>query len=560
MSATELRLRDYQSDAIDAVFKAWADGMRRPAIVLPTGAGKTVVFSALIKQLRERRADQYRQIGKGANGDRVIVLVHRDELADQAMSKIHAVAPHLTVGKVKAETRQVTADVMVCSVQTLARGLAVKQIQAIEHTHGRVGLIITDECHHAAAPSYGKVYDSFPDALQLGVTATMARGDRLGLGDVWEEAVYSRSILWMMSKGYLSQVKTQQVQVAQLDMAGVKTSRGDYAAGDLGRAMLEAEAEKAIPRAYREHADGRPGIVFTPTVATAQAVADEMNAAGIRTAVVSGETPKEERHRIYDDFRRGVCQVLVNCMVLTEGFDAPWAEVAVIARPTQSAPLYTQMVGRVLRPYPGKESALVLDLVGASSNKLRTLVDLDPTVPLKEVKDGETLQEAIEREAEEDRDGPLNTFVTEGMFNLKAKEVDMFSASDKVWLRTRAGILFVPAGDTTVFLFKSLQDPMLIDVVTLTKGEPGGRPRRHPEHLGLDLSSAMAWGEVVAEDVGAFSVSKSASWRKAKPSEGQLRVTESLGIDTTGMRRGAVSDAISVEFASRSLDVYARWA
>jgi superfamily II DNA or RNA helicase len=557
MSATELKLRDYQSDAIDAVFEAWAGGMRRPAIVLPTGAGKTVVFSALIKQFRDGfHHDAGPQ--RLAAGGRVIVLVHRDELADQAMAKIHAVAPHLTVGKVKAETRQVTADVMVCSVQTLAREKALRQIWAAEESSGKVGLIITDECHHAAAPSYGKVYDSFPKALQLGVTATMARGDRLGLGDVWEEVVYSRSILWMMSKGFLAPVRTRQVQVAKLDMGGVKTSRGDYAAGDLGRAMLEAEAEKAIPRAYKEHADGRPGIVFTPTVATAQAVADEMNAAGIKTAVVSGETPKEERHQIYDDYRHGRVQVLSNCMVLTEGFDAPWAEVAVIARPTQSAPLYTQMVGRVLRPYPGKADALVLDLVGASSNKLRTLVDLDPTVPLREVQEGETLQEAIEREAEEDKDGPVNTFVTEGMFGLKAKDVDMFSASDKVWLRTKAGILFIPAGETTVFLFKSLEDPSLMDVVTYEKGSQ--RPARHPAHLGLDLSTAMAWGEVVAEDATPYSVSKSASWRKAKPSDGQIRVTDSLGIDITGMRRGAVSDAISVEFASRSLDVYAQWA
>jgi superfamily II DNA or RNA helicase len=554
MSATELKLRPYQTDAIDAVFKAWGDGMRRPAIVLPTGAGKTVVFSALIKQFRqERQADAFNYTHK-----RVIVLVHRDELADQAMAKIHAVAPHLTVGKVKAESNHVHADVMVCSVQTLSQQRRRGQLKEAQQNAGEVGLIITDECHHAAAPSYGKVYDAFPDALQLGVTATMARGDRLGLGDVWEEVVYSRSILWMMSKGYLAPVRTRQVQVAKLDMGGVKTSRGDYAAGDLGRAMLEAEAEKAIPRAYKEHADGRPGIVFTPTVVTAQAVADEMNAAGITTAVVSGETPKEERHQVYDDFRHGRVQVLSNCMVLTEGFDAPWAEVAVIARPTQSAPLYTQMVGRVLRPYPGKADALVLDLVGASSNKLRTLVDLDPTVPLREVKEGETLQEAIEREAEEDKDGPVNTFVTEGMFGLKATDVDMFASSDKVWLKTRAGILFIPAGDTIVFLFKSLADPSLMDVVTYTKGAQ--RPVRHPEHLGMDLSTAMAWGEVVAEDVGAFSVAKSASWRKAKPSPAQLGLADRLGIDATGMRKGALADAFSVEFASRDLDGYAQWA
>lgn len=552
MSSNELRLRDYQTDAIDAVFKAWADGMRRPAIVLPTGAGKTVVFSALIKQFRERHYDTPMQHA----GLRVMVLVHRDELADQAMSKIHAVAPHLTVGKVKAQTRQVHADVMVCSVQTLARHTALRSIKSAEWEFGRVGLIITDECHHAAAPSYGRVYDAFPDALNLGVTATMARGDQLGLGDVWEEVVYSRSVLWMMSKGYLSPVRAVQVQLGNFDPASVKRSGGDFQAADLGRAMTEAEADKAIPRAYRAHANGRPGIVFTPTVATAQAVADEMNAAGITTAVVSGETPKEERHRIYDDFRHGRVQVLSNCMVLTEGFDAPWAEVAVIARPTQSAPLYIQMVGRVLRTFPGKADALVIDLVGASSNKLRTLVDLDPTVPLKEVKDGETLEEAALREIEEESgtQAPPGSIA----FDLRHKEVDLFASSSTAWLTTKAGIPFVPAGDVTVFLFKSLQDPSLMDVVTLQKHDR--HPVRHPVHQGLDMGTAMAWAEVVAEDVGAFSVAKSARWRQSKPSEGQIGILERFGVDHSKMRRGQASDAISVLFASRALDVYAQWA
>lgn len=549
---SELKLRPYQTDAIEAVFKAWEGGMTRPAIVLPTGAGKTVVFSALIKEFR----DTFRH-GQPDKGRRAIVLVHRDELADQAMAKIHAVAPHLTVGKVKAETRQVMADVMVCSVQTLARGTALKQIRAAEQAHrsGPVGLIITDECHHAAAPSYGKVYDAFPDALQLGVTATMARGDGVGLGTVWEDVVYSRSILWMMSKGYLAPVKAVRVELEALDMSEVKRSRGDYAAGDLGRAMLEAESDKAIPRAYKQHAADRPGIVFTPTVATAQATADAMNAAGIVTAVISGETPRAERSQIYDDFRHGRIQVLSNCMVLSEGFDEPRAEVAVIARPTQSAPLYTQMVGRVLRPFPGKESALVLDLVGASSSRIKTLVDLEPGV-IKSVQPGETLEEAFERELDE---SPAPALPGSIAFGLKHRTVDMFAASDKVWLQTRAGILFVSAGMATVFLFKSREDPALVDVTVLD--HTSNLPVRHPEHRGLDISTALAWGEVVAEDYADHNISKSAKWRASPPSASQLSLASRLGIDGAGsLRRGQVSDAIDIEMASARLDQYAQWA
>lgn len=562
--SNELKLRDYQEDAITAVFKAWSDDMTRPAIVLPTGAGKTVVFSALIKKFRWWQRKGSGQ-GTGAyvpqwpgRGARVIVLVHRDELADQAMAKIHSVAPELTVGKVKASVRQVNADVMVCSVQTLARGTAVNQIKVSEAFHGPVGLIITDECHHAAAPSYRQVFAQFSDALQLGVTATMARGDGGGLGDVWEEVVYSRSILWMMSRGYLSPVTTRQIQLKELDMSGVKTTRGDYAAGDLGRAMIEAEADRAIPRAYKEHAGGRPGIIFTPTVATALATADAMTLAGIRTAVVSGETEKEERHRIYDDFRHGRVQVLVNCMVLTEGFDAPWAEVAVIARPTKSTPLYTQMVGRVLRPWPGKESALVLDLVGASANKIKTLIDLEPGM-VKRIKEGETLEEAVLREEEEAEEaGEMPARPGSLLFDLKHRDVDMFSASDMVWLQTRGGILFIEAGGCIISLFRSLEDPTLMDVVGYRQGD--GLPTRHSEHRNLDLPTAMAWGEVVAEELTGHSLAKSASWRRKPASPGQVQLAEAFGIDVTGMRCGAVSDAISVTKASDVMDQWAEWA
>jgi superfamily II DNA or RNA helicase len=554
MTAT-LKPREYQTAAIDAVFAAWGDGMKRPAIVLPTGAGKTVVFAHLIQQFRRRGDYQWGPPGSPQPGTRVIVLVHRDELADQAMAKIRAIAPDLSVGKVKALDNELHADVMVCSVQTLNSGRSQARMGDMivaQHSAGRIGLIITDECHHAAAASYKKVYDAFPDALNLGVTATMARGDKVGLGSTWDEVVYERSPLWMMSKGYLTGVKAVQVDVAGLDMSGVKSSRGDFQAGDLGDAMEAAGADKVIATAYKEHAGDRPGVVFTPTVATATATADEMNAAGIRTEVISGETPRDERLGIFERFRTGETQVLANCMVLTEGFDAPWASCAVIARPTQSQPLYVQMVGRVLRPFPGKTDALVLDVVGASaSNKLRTLIDLEPGV-VRSMKPFETLEEAVVREAE--ATGPA--LPGSIGFELKHKEVSLFKGSDKAWLRTHRGVMFIGCGDTTVFLFPTWKAPGLWDVCTLTKGQP--KPTR-TEHVGMDLGSAMAWGEATAEDYQAFSTEKAASWRKAKPSEKQQDFARSLGIQVPEtMRRGQLSDAMSVVFASRVLDKFVR--
>lgn len=544
---TEIKLRGYQREAIDAVFKAWSEGLTRPAIVLPTGAGKTVVFASLVKEFRERHYDAPLQ----HKGLRVIILAHRDELVDQAMAKIRAIAPELNVGKVKAQDRQTAADVMVCSVQTLSRDKALREMKDWAQDVGPIGLIITDECHHAAAASYKKIYAAFPDALQLGVTATMARGDKVGLGAVWEDVVYKRSILWMISKGYLTDVRTKQIDLKGFDLGAVKTSMKDWQAGDLGRALMESEADTAIARAYKEHAGDRQGIVFTPTVETAHAAAWALREAGIMSGVVDGETDREHRQKTYEAFRTGKCQVLVNCMVLTEGFDMPQAEVAVIARPTQSAPLYTQMVGRVLRPWPGKKEALVLDLVGASSNKLRTLIDLEPGA-VHSIEADESLAEAVVREAEQDEQRQKQVLKGGSLaFDLKMRDVDTFGASSVAWLRTPAGVMFIDCGKARVFLWPTPDQNGLWDVCVAEEGQRWQRTA----YTALDVGTAMAWGEAVSEDHTDFSVARSASWRKQKASDKQILFAERLGIQgADGMTKGELSAAIGVAMGGRLFD------
>ncbi len=551
-AVTAIKLRDYQLEAVNAVFDAWGEGLRRPAIVLPTGAGKTVVFSHLVKSWVLSQTGRFYADKTPQTGRRVIILAHRDELVDQAIAKIKAVAPDLSVGKVKAQDNDLDADVMVCSVQTLAVARRLGEVVQWQDIAGEVGLIITDECHHAAAASYKKIYEAFPDALQLGVTATMARGDGVGLGSTWEEVVYSKSILWMISKGYLTDVRTKRVDLKGLDLGGVKASRGDWQAGDLGKALMDAEADTAIARAYKEHAGDRQGIVFTPTVETAHAATLALDQAGIRSEIVHGATPPENRRTIYEGFRTGNVQVLVNCMVLTEGFDMPQAEVAVIARPTQSAPLYTQMVGRVLRPWPGKTEALVLDLAGASDNKLRTLIDLEPGA-VQTLEDDESLAEAVVREAE-----ALNRKVPAGSlaFELKVRDVNSFEASHVAWGRTRKGVWFIDCGTAYVFLWPA-KEAGLWDVWV---AEDRWRPKtwKRTAYRALDIGTAMAWGEAVSEDHAAFSVAKSARWRKSKPSDPQLAEAARLGIDAEGLNRGQVSDALSLAKASYVFDKHVK--
>jgi superfamily II DNA or RNA helicase len=542
----EIKLRGYQRDAIDAVFKAWADGMRAPAIVLPTGAGKTVVFSALV---REWRHDT--QYTKTTQGQRVMILAHRDELVDQAIAKLRAVMPGVNVGKVKAEYDEIHADVIVASVQTLASDTRRGGLVGSQVHRGPVGLIITDECHHAAAASYRKIYDAFPDALRLGVTATMARGDGRGLGSVWDDVVFQRSVLWMISKGYLTDVRTKRVDLKSLDMGSVSVSRGDWAAGDLGRALMDAQADTAIARAYQEHCGDRQGIVFTPTVETACAAAEALTSVGVRTAVVSGDTPREFRQELYERYRTGKVQVLVNCMVLTEGFDMPQVSAVVIARPTQSETLYAQMVGRGLRPYPGKADCLVLDLVGASANKLRTLIDLDPDGP-ESVRDGETLAEAVVREAEEQ-----NAVVPAGSlaFELKVKDVNSFAAFSMAWLRTPAGVVFIACGnDTKIYLAPSKNEPGLWDVKVARYGVVTGPDGvqtlkwtyRATDYRDLPLGQAMAWGEAVSEDYqpAGYGIHKTAPWRKKAPSPAMWALAARYGVNARGRLAGEVSDDI----------------
>lgn len=534
-----LKLRDYQHDAIKAVFDAWYGNMRRPALVLPTGAGKTVIFAELIRQWRER------------TGTRAMVLVHRDELADQAIGKIQNASPGLHVGKVKAQDNDIYADVVVASVQTLAREGRRRTMLAAQDSAGPVGLIVTDECHHAAARSYQEVYDAFPLSSHAGVTATLERGDGVGLGSTWDDVVYSRSILWMIKHGYLVQPRAYTEDLGGLDLGTVKRSRGDFQANDLGEALEEAGLAQSLPGVWKQYASGRPTIVFTPTVATAESVSKSFEIEhGVRSAVVSGATPREERLKIFEDFRLGRIKILVNCMVLTEGFDAPWASCVIVARPTQSRPLYVQMVGRVLRPWRDKTDAIVIN-VGGGGGRIATLIDLDPGA-VKEIGEGEGLLEAEEREALEEVQNstkPLGT--APRVIRLKEAE-SLFAASHAAWLSTAGGVMFISAGEWTYFLWANRELPGTWDVYRHGKKGPWERTG----HEGLDVEMAMSWAEAEAEDHGSVNVGRKAAWRRGAPSQAQVAYAAAMGISAAGLDKSELSDRISVVKESAFLDPY----
>lgn len=410
--------RPYQVDAIKALADGWAEGTNnRLAVVLPTGAGKTVVFANLISESLAQ-----------LNGARALVIAHREELIQQAADKIRTVCPQLRVGIVKAgRDEHQDADVIVASIQTLA-------VERRRNAIRDIGMVIVDECHHAAAPSYMTVLEHFGawrGVPTAGFTATMTRTDG-GLAEVWQDVVFTLDILEMIEDGYLCDVRGKRVIVEGLDLDTVKTRAGDLQDGQLGQALDDSGAAKVVAEAYRQHAADRPGVVFTPTVDTAQSMAEAFTAAGIPAAAVWGDMPKDDRAATLDQYKAGAVQVLTNCMVLTEGFDAPWTSCVVIARPTKSAGLYCQMAGRGLRLFEGKKDALILDVMGASTrHKLASIVDLTGREVVM-ADEEQTLREAV-REAEEKAQRRID------LSRIQVEEVDLFHGSSLRWLKTEAG-------------------------------------------------------------------------------------------------------------------------
>lgn len=511
--------RPYQVDAIKALTAGWQGPNNRLAVVLPTGAGKTVVFANLISELLDQ-----------LNGHRALVIAHREELIGQAAAKIRAVRPDLRVGIVKAERDEhQDADVIVASVQTLA---VERRREAIRD----IGLVIVDECHHAAASSYVTVLEHFGawrGVPVAGFTATMTRADG-GLADVWQEVVFTLDILEMIEDGYLCDVRGKRVIVDGLDLDTVKTRHGDLQDGQLGQALEDSDAGPVVAKAYAEHAGDRPGVVFTPTVSTAQSMAEAFTASGIPAAAVWGDMPKDDRAATLDRYRRGDVQVLSNCMVLTEGFDAPWTSCAVIARPTKSAGLYCQMAGRALRLFKGKKDALILDVMGASTrHKLASIVDLTGREVVMQDEE-QTLREAV-REAEEKSKRVLD------LSRVQVEEIDLFHSSSVRWLKTPSGVWFIPVADAVfVFLVRNPVDRTYwLRRFDINNGIVG--PKRD---VPLPLADAKAWLEQQARALGSrWLATRSAPWRSKPASVKQLNFCRVKGISVPqGSTAGEVSD------------------
>jgi ATP-dependent helicase IRC3 len=525
-----MNLRPYQIECVETILN---HPSRKQVVSLPTGTGKTVIFTELIR----------RQQG------RTVVLVHRDELVRQTMAKLADAGMVDTgyagsVGIIQANRNDIDRSVTVASVQSLCQDRRL--ISYLQN--GEASLVIVDEAHHAPAPSYRKVIDAVlaEDGLLVGVTATPDRETRrsfakklrdgrhvagttltAGMGSIFDNLTYYRSLTDMIGEGWLCDIVPATIQT-DIDLASIKQTAGDWQEGALGEAMEASHTEIDLVDAWLASANNRPTIAFLPTVATSRAVAAEFERRGIAAEHIDGTTPTDLRQDTYKRLREGTTKVVTNCMVLTEGFDEPCVSCIIVARPTQSRSLFAQMIGRGTRLYPNKPDCLVMSVVNHSLDvspvTLQTFLN-DPGWPDEQPmaarkKAVAELEEARTQEQQEAKEQAL-------------KFTQAFKVSAKAqYLWRRVGTTWrLPLGKDANIILTETSDHHFAS-------------NQWDDNLPLD--GAVAKAEQWARDNNKTQlVDPNAHWRADRPSDAQLVLAAKLGINATQMSKGQLSEAIS---------------
>lgn len=317
-----IALRDYQAAAITELRRSYASGHRAPCLVLPTGAGKTIVAAAIVRSAVER-------------GRRVLFLAHREELLHQTIAKLVAVGlDNLRLIQAARDVGVFGAPVAVASVQTLA---TARWRDAMPDAD----LVVVDECHHGPARTWSSIASHYAHAHLLGLTATPQRGDGKALGGIFDDLVVGSTVRDLTALGHLVPCRT-------------------WAPPDV---LESGELAMSPADAYAAHAHGERAVIFCSSVEHARDVAAEMTDRGWPTAVVHGSM--SNRAEVLAQFRAGAHRAVASVHVLTEGWDDPGVSVCILARKPVHDGTFLQMVGRVLRPSPGKACARLVDLCGS---------------------------------------------------------------------------------------------------------------------------------------------------------------------------------------------------
>jgi len=336
-------LRDYQTQAVEAIRAAYRQGFRAPLLQLPTGGGKTIIFCDIVERVKRAKHSAY-------------ILVHRQELLRQASEHLNRLdIPHGCI----AAGRAITGDsIQIASAQTLVRRL---------DTMTPPDVIIVDEAHHSNAGSWRRIFETWKQSRLLGVTATPIRLDGSGLGSsaggYYDALICGPTVKTLIARGYLSR-PILYAPLVGADLAGIKTIAGDFDSKETAARLDKPKITGCAVEHYMRICGNSPAIAFCTSIAHAQHVAAQFNAAGIPAADLHGKLDDGTRKSRIEALGSGGLKVLTSCDIISEGTDIPIVTAAILLRPTQSLGLFLQQCGRVLRPFPGKANAIILDHVG----------------------------------------------------------------------------------------------------------------------------------------------------------------------------------------------------
>jgi len=498
-----------------------ADGTRRSMIVLPTGTGKTVTGLALAK----------------ASGGRTLWIAHREELISQPIKALKTVWPEVKPGVMKAERNEWARDFVFASIQTAWRPERRKKLTGFD-------LVIVAEAHHAAAKSYKLVLEQAgcfdPGGTPLlGLTATPERSDVLKLDDVFEGIVYQFQLKQAVESGYLVDVERGHPPL-KVDLDKVGSRGGDFKEGELDVALLEAGIVGDVCTAVNELARDKKAIIFTVSVRQAKQIAERLKLEGHAADWSSGETPTTLRRQKLAKLARGEITHMVNCMVLTEGFDDPAVDCIIMGRPTQSKSLYIQCVGRGLRIAPNKERCLIVDMVGMSTR--HTLIQAPVIFGLEGTFD----------------DTREPTLTTEEEVRLNNRQSLLLSQIQGIAPITRSRLKWVPAKNGTLALNCGQGGTVLMrptgngDWLVEVLGRDGGARSESltMAPVGLELAQGIA-EDYVRRAQAVYLTDRSARWRDAPASDKQLEALTKWKIKFhQGITKGEASDLMTQASAS----------
>ena len=538
-----LSLRPYQEEALRSINSFSEKGINKQLVVLPTGSGKTVIFSHLT---------QFKQ-----NSLPMLVLAHRSELLYQAKEKISWSNPELDIQIEQADNVAGYCDVVVASVPTLGRA---ESERILKYPKDYFKSIVIDEAHHAAAPTYRRILDYFNAPFVLGVTATPQRSDNTRLTDVFDEIVYYKTIQDLIEDGYLCSLVGYRIKT-DTDISGVATNEGDYVASQLEDAIDTPERNAHIVAAYNSLVPESKAIVFCAGVKHANNLATSFASAQIKTEVILGATDSDSRRDILARFRMGTTKVLINVGVLTEGFDEPTIETIILARPTRSTLLYTQIVGRGTRLHEGKPHCTILDFADTTRGKkpigLPSLLGLPPEFDLQ----GQDLIEVAKKykELEDYCPGEAVRVLDPNDIELAYKRINLFMPPPpNEFVQQYSRFVWAEVAENDYHLGVDNYNSFRIYTDTLGRWVVEHRQRTldglqvkllgHPEDMRDAFVRSDRW---IMAKFDTNLLESDAAWRADGPTDAQRKLLKRIGVPVTSdMTKGTASQIIGKYYES----------